>query len=395
MDGPIFNWKLYDTIVEERYQNDDYLALIDIGSCSLHVVHGAFKSGVQKTEWGIHGLFKAVHNLFDESPAKKEKITKILLDLRFFHYLSVDTDGLKTNKLQTDLLMFGPSLLNKWTKPWRNQRVKFQDLVSFATLGTAIQDGLIVAKLQFISSTATIIMPHFQKLQGNAPLVHFMTWSNSTIGDFGAEIHKRKWIAGSKQSSQHCLIKCIGNRHSLATADIDVLFAATATFTKALKEKKLSQLQIYEFKKECCAMVATIVTKIQERHPLKYNFARKLASLDPRLIVANTVANIFKQVFTKFDDMKWRTTEQADGILTQYKKFVSDMKQFHHEKFAGFKFGEDRLDAFFYDVLNTQKTCEDCWTTIVFLLTLSHSQAAVERGFSRNKEALAPKSQRR
>ena len=60
------------------------------------------------------------------------------------------------------------------------------------------------------------------------------------------------------------------------------------------------------------------------------------------------------------------------------------MKQFHHEKFACFKFGEDRLDAFFYDVLNIQKTCEDLWTT------LSHGQAAVERGFSVNKNALAP-----
>ena len=53
-------------------------------------------------------------------------------------------------------------------------------------------------------------------------------------------------------------------------------------------------------------------------------------------------------------------TEQADVILPQYKKFVSEMKQFHWEKFAGFKFGEDRLDAFFCDVLNTKKTYEEC-----------------------------------
>ena len=71
----------------------------------------------------------------------------------------------------------------------------------------------------------------------------------------------------------------------MATADIDVGFAATAMLTKALKEKKQSQLKSYEFKKECCAMLATIVTKIQERSPLKYNFVRKLAHLDPRLIV--------------------------------------------------------------------------------------------------------------
>ena len=77
-------------------------------------------------------------------------------------------------------------------------------------------------------------------------------------------------------------------------------------------------------------------------------------------------------------------------MLKQYKECVSEMKQFHHEKYAGIKFGEDRLDAFFYDVLNTQKTYEVFWTTVKCLLTLSYGQTAVERGFSVNKEALAP-----
>ena len=62
-------------------------------------------------KWGIDGVLKAMHNLFDESPAKK-KTTKMLLDLRFFHCFSVDTDGLKTRKFQTELLMFGQTLLS-------------------------------------------------------------------------------------------------------------------------------------------------------------------------------------------------------------------------------------------------------------------------------------------
>ena len=55
---------------------------------------------------------------------------------------------------------------------------------------------------------------------------------------------------------------------------------------------------MYEFKKECCAMLATIVTKIPERSPVKYSFSRKLASVDPRLIVAepDTAIKMFKQV---------------------------------------------------------------------------------------------------
>ena len=66
------------------------------------------------------------------------------------------------------------------------------------------------------------------------------------------------------------------------------------------------------------------------------------------------------------------------------------MKEFHHGKFAGLPFGEDALDAFFYDVLNTQETYEGLLTTVKFLLTLSHGQAVVEGGFSVNREALAP-----
>ena len=44
MDGPNVNWKLYDSIVEKRSENDDYPGLIDIGSCNLHIVHGAFRT---------------------------------------------------------------------------------------------------------------------------------------------------------------------------------------------------------------------------------------------------------------------------------------------------------------------------------------------------------------
>ena len=69
-----------------------------------------------------------------------------------------------------------------------------------------------------------------------------------------------------------------------------------------------------------------------------------MASLDPRLIVVepDTAVKMMNQVLTKLVDMKWRTSVQIDGILTQYKIFVSELKQFHHEQFAAFRFGEDR-----------------------------------------------------
>ena len=112
----------------------------------------------------------------------------------------------------------------------------------------------------------------------------------------------------------------------VAPSDVDVGFAATATLTKAYKEKKLSQLQVFEFKKECCAMLAAIVTKIQERSPLKYSFARKLISLDPRLIAAepDRAVAMFREVLTKLVDKKWRTPKQALYMTLRSKFSVTE-----------------------------------------------------------------------
>ena len=74
-------------------------------------MHGAFRSGVQKTKWGINGVIKALHSLFDEYPPTRENYQNITGSKFFFHRLSVDTAGLKTRKLQTELLRFGPTLL--------------------------------------------------------------------------------------------------------------------------------------------------------------------------------------------------------------------------------------------------------------------------------------------
>ena len=42
----------------------------------------------------------------------------------------------------------------------------------------------------------------------------------------------------------------------------------------------------------------------------------------------------------------------------QYKKLVSEVKQYHKGKFAGFTFGVDQLDTFFFEVLGQPKTYE-------------------------------------
>ena len=57
-----------------------------------------------------------------------------------------------------------------------------------------------------------------------------------------------------------------------------------------------------------------------------------------------------------------------------------------------FSVEENRLDVFFYSVadLVEKPALKDVWEVIQLLLTLSHGQAAVERGFSINSSLLEP-----
>ena len=93
-------------------------------------------------------------------------------------------------------------------------------------------------------------MPYLQRFQGNAPLVPFMTTEVTVLLEtLMAEIHK---TANNPAKSDK--LNVLEASIHLATADIDVGFAATVTHTKALLGKKA--VKMYQFKKECCAMLA-------------------------------------------------------------------------------------------------------------------------------------------
>ena len=48
MDGPSTNWNVLE-FVNEYLIDNGFVKTINIGSCSLHILHGAFQTGIQKT----------------------------------------------------------------------------------------------------------------------------------------------------------------------------------------------------------------------------------------------------------------------------------------------------------------------------------------------------------
>ena len=55
----------------------DYPKIFDIGSCSLHVLHGVFKSGVDATDIFLNKVLKAMWKIFDDTLARRDTCIKI------------------------------------------------------------------------------------------------------------------------------------------------------------------------------------------------------------------------------------------------------------------------------------------------------------------------------
>ena len=62
MDGPNANWKVFDSV--QRHQGElEYFSLSNLGSCGLHMVHGALKL-VHKNQFGVSIKFSKLCGTF-------------------------------------------------------------------------------------------------------------------------------------------------------------------------------------------------------------------------------------------------------------------------------------------------------------------------------------------
>ena len=71
MDGPNVNKKFYEDF-SRKFGDENYHKLIGIGSCSLHIVHGAFRAGAEQSEWELKKFLKEAFTVFHNSPAGRE-----------------------------------------------------------------------------------------------------------------------------------------------------------------------------------------------------------------------------------------------------------------------------------------------------------------------------------
>ena len=81
-------------------------------------------------------------------------------------------------------------------------------------------------------------------VSGNFSTVLFLLfhWSKNVVGDFNEKVCKRK---RKRSSFKIAKLTALETAEHVTASEIDIEFGVMSTLTKAIKEKKLSPLQVF------------------------------------------------------------------------------------------------------------------------------------------------------
>ena len=100
MDGPNVNCKVLEKLDNHRIENG-FTKTLNIGSCSQHIIHGAFQNGAP-SNWNIDKILKAMYWILHYSPARRDDYMRVenteIFPLRYILspyliFLFTDFDG--------------------------------------------------------------------------------------------------------------------------------------------------------------------------------------------------------------------------------------------------------------------------------------------------------------
>ena len=330
MDGPSTNWKFFDQFVEEHNEDPDCPNLVNLGSCRIHVIHGAFKTAVTASEWMIDSLLRSLYYLFKDSPAKSEKFQEITKE-QWFPLQFCSTHWFEDVPVAERAIEIWPAITMFISKLENGPKKDIPKTKSFKNLQEHKTDVLIVAKLQFFKYVATILSPFLQRFQSNKPMAPFLGEELEKILKTVMSLFVKSSVM-NKADSVRQLLKIDVNKAENVVDYKSVVcgMAVKAELTLLQSSKKVSPHQVMEFKNACICVLQTLTTKLMERSPLAYPLAHDLKALDPRYIASESddqVAKKMEKVLQAFMKHKWMNAQDCDIALRQYKALIVHLKR--------------------------------------------------------------------
>jgi hypothetical protein len=358
-------------------------------------VHTAFKAGSDASGWQIDKLLSSIYWLFKDTPARREDFTACtsctMFPLKFCGHRWLENVPV----CERAIVMYDHVV--KYVTAVREKKYTDPKTKSFSIVAENVNAHITPAKLAFFLSVANQLQPFLTKYQTDVPMLMFLFSDlNDTVKHLLERFVKQDVIKATKDLSKLDVTK---SENLCDYAKVDVGFSALKILKGLQAAKKISDRQVLDFRMECRSFLAGVVRKIMEKSPLKYQLVKNMTALDPRLMAKSEQREQNKtkmrSVIQKVVEAGRCCEQDVDEILRQYLNFI-DSDAVHCTEFRTFcpvasatAADGNRVDVLLHGHLAANTSYSKLWFLVKQILLLSHGQAAVERGFSVNKQTEA------
>lgn len=379
IDGPNVNLKflryIQDQVKESKGHN-----LIDIGTCSLHVIHNAFQRGNKITRWKLNEILRALYQLFKNSPARRadyiSSTQSDLFPLKFCQVRWIENVSVAERAIQ---------IFPNIKKYYDSHKTSLPHYLSIGNLESACSDKLILAKLAFFSSVAAMLEPFLKGYQTSKPMVPFLYDSVSELmRNLMLRFIKRNVITEANTASKLFEIKVDASKNHLHVTELNIGIGARSYVSRSAA----SELEKTQFLQNCKEFYIEMTNKIIEKFNAKFITLRSLSCINP-IVIRNNPTLSEKRMDSLLQSLHSTSSLSALTADSAKQQFISFINHADNKKqLSTFSESQDRLDTFYHSLLSSKVEYKDLWTVVKMVLTLSHGNASVESGFSVNNDIL-------
>ena len=386
MDGPNVNWSFHSQLEDYRKEITPQAPdLLELGSCGLHVLHGAYQTAHKETTWDAQKVMEAIHGVFKKSPARRsdylrdndiyddgnDQMLKAYFPLKFAGHR-----WLENGKCLARYLEIYEKIGKFLKKSGEEKRKNFDSKDERKPLLLRVTHSkMFPAYCEFSLSVCRHIEPFLTLFQAERP---FSVFLYSKLLDLVLALMGR-FVKSEVIKANNTPFKLINldfrkEENLLPIESINVGFGAKRIL-KTLKTAEKSQER--QFRQEARSFLARLLEKILERSPLKYKLTYPISSLSPVEISnksADKLNKRFSLLLEHLIECNWLTASKAENAEKQYaallknKDFLAEAEKFDIHK--------DRVDEFWCNILDSNVTI-DLEYVVNLVLILSHGNARV------------------
>lgn len=394
MDGPAVNLS-FQRKMNAHLQQKGVDNVIDIGTCSLHPVHTAFTKGIETLQFDVDQFANDVFTWFKLSSARREDYKEVrseeLLETAGEFFLRPVSSRWLSIEPVCRRLIEQFSVLKKYFEVAIPKASNSKSVCSgdrYKRIKTAVSDPATLVHLNFIAFVASNLTPFLTLFQKSEPLVHVLYEKLSElVRQLMLKFMKTETV-GTKEGKALVDVRCDDADNWLPIKSLDVGTGTNKALAAVANEDERKKIR-YSFR----TVLVTTVSYMQSRLSLSNPVLRDLQCLHPLARKTAEGKQAFKRLCVHLHKVT-QTDAFCDKAQAEWLTYMGD-KDITVEQWTAnhLDVGSDICGYWNYvthlvDAAGDMKY-RNLAVVIKCALSLSHGNAAPERGFSINNSLLS------